>query len=407
MNMLLKISWRNIWRNRQRSVIMILAITAGLWGGLFAAALAMGLIDQRFRTGIEQEFSHVQIHNPEFLKENNPKYFIDISPEIFDRLRDDQHVQAFSGRTLVNGMIATANQTKGINIMGIDPDQEAETTSLDQNLIEGNYLDETVRNPVLIGRSLAESMKAGVGSRVVLTFQDLDNELVSVACRINGIFQTANTMFDESNIYMLQSDLNELLGDENIVNQIAIVLEDYRESDSFVEGLRTVYPDLTIRTWAEISPQLSLYYQMGMTMFLIILIIILMALAFGLLNTMLMSVFERIRELGMLMSIGMSKRRVFLMIVFETIFLTITGAIVGMLVGVTTIKMVSKNGINLAPLGGDTLQDFGFEPVIYPFLDGSLIVYLTLLIILTALLTGIYPALKAIRLQPAEAVRPI
>jgi putative ABC transport system permease protein len=407
MNMLLKISWRNIWRNRQRSVIMILAITAGLWGGLFAAALAMGLIDQRFRTGIEQEFSHVQIHNPEFLKENNPKYFIDISPEIFDRLRDDQHVQAFSGRTLVNGMIATANQTKGINIMGIDPDQEAETTSLDQNLIEGNYLDETVRNPVLIGRSLAESMKAGVGSRVVLTFQDLDNELVSVACRINGIFQTANTMFDESNIYMLQSDLNELLGDENIVNQIAIVLEDYRESDSFVEGLRTVYPDLTIRTWAEISPQLSLYYQMGMTMFLIILIIILMALAFGLLNTMLMSVFERIRELGMLMSIGMSKRRVFLMIVFETIFLTITGAIVGMLVGVTTIKMVSKNGINLAPLGGDTLQDFGFEPVIYPFLDGSLIVYLTLLVILTALLTGIYPALKAIRLQPAEAVRPI
>ena len=406
MNMLIKISWRNIWRNRQRSVIMILAITAGLWGGLLAASIAMGLIDQRFRTGIEQEFSHVQIHNPEFLKDNSPKYSINNFQEIFNRLEDDAQVQAFSGRTLVNGMIATANQTKGINILGIDPDKEPATTNLDKNVIEGNFLDETMRNPVLIGKRLAESMKAGIGSRVVLTFQDLDNELVSVACRVSGIFQTANTMFDESNIYLLQSDLNELLGSENLINQIAIVLEDYRESDPFVEALKPIYPDLTIRTWAEISPQLSLYYQMGMTMFIIILIIILMALAFGLLNTMLMSVFERIRELGVLMSIGMSKKRVFLMIVIETVFLTLTGALVGMLTGFATIKLVSNKGINLAPLGGDTLQDFGFDPVIYPQLEGSLIIYLTILVILTALLTGIYPALKAIRLQPAEAVRP-
>jgi putative ABC transport system permease protein len=406
MNMLIKISWRNIWRNRQRSVIMILAITAGLWGGLFAASIAMGLIDQRFRTGIEQEFSHVQIHNPEFLRDNSPKYSIDNFREIFDQLDDEMQVKAFSGRTLVNGMIATANQTKGINILGIDPDKEPATTNLDKNVIEGNFLDETMRNPVLIGKRLAESMKAGIGSRVVLTFQDLDNELVSVACRVSGIFQTANTMFDESNIYLLQSDLNELLGSENLINQIAIVLEDYRESDPFVEALKPIYPDLTIRTWAEISPQLSLYYQMGMTMFLIILIIILMALAFGLLNTMLMSVFERIRELGMLMSIGMSKKRVFLMIVFETVFLTITGALVGMLTGFATIRVVSNKGINLASVGGDTLQDFGFDPVIYPQLDGSLIIYLTVLVILTALFTGIYPALKAIRLQPAEAVKP-
>ena len=406
MNMLIKISWRNIWRNRQRSVIMILAITAGLWGGLLAASIAMGLIDQRFRTGIEQEFSHVQIHNPEFLKDNSPKYSINNFQEIFNRLEDDAQVQAFSGRTLVNGMIATANQTKGINILGIDPDKEPATTNLDKNIIEGNFLDETMRNPVLIGKRLAESMKAGIGSRVVLTFQDLDNELVSVACRVSGIFQTANTMFDESNIYLLQSDLNELLGSENLINQIAIVLEDYRESDPFVEALKPIYPDLTIRTWAEISPQLSLYYQMGMTMFIIILIIILMALAFGLLNTMLMSVFERIRELGVLMSIGMSKKRVFLMIVIETVFLTLTGALVGMLTGFATIGAVSNKGINLAPLGGDTLQDFGFDPVIYPQLEGSLIIYLTILVILTALLTGIYPALKAIRLQPAEAVRP-
>jgi putative ABC transport system permease protein len=118
-----------------------------------------------------------------------------------------------------------------------------------------------------------------------------------------------------------------------------------------------------------------------------------------------MSVFERVRELGMLMSIGMSKKRVFLMILFETIFLTISGAICGILVGIATIESLKYQGIDLTAVGGDSLNNFGFEPVVYPQLDPSFYVFLTILVIITAIFTGIYPALKAIRLRPAEAVR--
>jgi putative ABC transport system permease protein len=153
MIMLLKISWRNIWRNRQRSIIMILAITAGLWGGLFAASIAMGLIDQRFRTGIEQEFSHVQIHNPDFLKDNSPKYSDNSGCEIFNQLEDDAQVQAFSGRTRVNGMIATANQTNGMTILGIDPDKEPATTSLDKICNRWRTSWMKPWNPVLMGKT--------------------------------------------------------------------------------------------------------------------------------------------------------------------------------------------------------------------------------------------------------------
>lgn len=405
MNMLLKISWRNIWRNGQRSITMVLAIAAGLWGGIFAASIAMGLMDQRFRTGIEQEFSHVQMHSPDFLTDASVRHNIEPWPAISQKLSSDSRVSAYTGRTIVNGMVTTANLTRGINIIGINPSTEAATTQLDQNIAEGDYLDEKTQNPLLIGKSLAEKMKARVGSRIVLTFQDADNELISIACRVTGIFQTANSMYDEMNLYIHQSDLNNYAGEQDIVSEVAVLLNDLELAGSFAQDYQKEYPALTIRTWAELSPQLAFYNQMGMTMFIIILIIILLALAFGLLNTMLMSVFERTRELGMLMSVGMNKQRIFSMILLETIFLTLTGALAGSVLALITLGLLSNRGINLAVVGGDSLQNFGFDPVIYPGVDSSFFAILAVLFILTAVLTAVYPALKALRLRPAEAVR--
>ncbi|MFN2395287.1 MAG: ABC transporter permease [Bacteroidales bacterium] len=402
---LLKISWRNVWRNRQRSTTMILAITAGLWGGLFAASIAMGLMNQRFETGIEQEISHVQIHNPEYIAERNPEYNITNWEELYNQLDTAEVVMHYSGRSLVNGMIGSANLTKGITIMGVDPEKEAKTSNLENNVIDGKYFSNSNQPDILIGRSLSDKLKIQTGSRVVLTFQDLENEIVSVACRVSGIFRTANTMFDESNVYMRQTDLNQLLGKQNIVNQIAIILNDYELSQEFADKYDEKYPELTVRPWLEISPQMGFYYEMGMAMFMIILIIILLALAFGLLNTMLMSVFERIRELGILMSIGMNKKRIFMMILFETIFLTLTGAIIGMLAGHFTVNILRKNGIDFAAVGGDALNQYGFETVVYPELSSSFYIMLTVLVIFTAVATGIYPAIKAIKLKPAEAAR--
>ncbi|MFN3554539.1 MAG: ABC transporter permease [Bacteroidales bacterium] len=402
---MIKISWRNIWRNPLRSFTMIIAIMAGLWGGLFAASLAGGLISQRFKTGVEQEFSHLQIHDPEFIIEHHPQFVIEDAEKIARHLNQDKLVRAYSARSMVNGMLASANLTNGVNVRGIDPEMETATTGLGSNIVAGEYLSHELRNPVLIGHALATRMKVEPGSRVVLTFQDLNNELVSVACRVAGIFRTANSMFDEQNIYMMHRDLNALLGRDEIVNEIAIVLEDLEQADAFAQNYRELFPQYTTRTWAELSPQMALYTQMGMTMFMVILFIILLALAFGLLNTMLMSVFERVKELGMLMSIGMSKGRVFSMILFETIFLTLTGASLGMLLGWATTSWLGNRGMNLAVVGGDSLESFGFEAMIYPELEPSFYAILTLLVIFTALATAIYPALKALRLRPAEAVR--
>ncbi len=394
-----------MWRNRQRSIVMIIAVMVGLWGGIFAASLMFGLLNQRFKSSIEQQVSHVQIHHSEFLRDYNVKYFIQRWDDLKVELSEDNDVLAFSGRAKVSGMIRTATLTAGVNIMGVCPQMEANTTSLDENIIDGNYLDKEFRNPALIGESLADKVNARIGSRIVLTFQDVDGELGAASFRVAGIYRTAATAWDERHVFVLQDELNELLGYEKIVNEVGILTDDHEKADAFAGRYQELYPDLEVRTWAEISPELAFLQEMAGMMYVIILIVILLALAFGLLNTMLMAVIERIKELGMLMAIGMNKKRIFAMILLETTFLSLTGAILGMAVGYTTTSVLSRKGIDLSAVGGDALKDYGFDAVVYPVFEPGVFVIITVLVILTALFTSIFPALKALRLKPAEAVQ--
>ncbi len=405
MKLLPTIAWRNIWRNRQRSIVMIIAIAAGLWGGLVATSIMVGLVSKRFETGIEQHVSHIQVNHPEFLIDRNVEFYINEWEELKHYLDDHPEIVAFSGRTLVNAMLATANLTSGVQVIGIDPEMEAMTSSIDKNITEGSYFEEDLRNPLLIGQRLAEKVKARTGSRIVLTFQDMDNELTSATFRVAGIFQTANSVWDEHNVFVLQDDINEYIGYTGQVNAINILLDDHRLSGDFAERMKEAFPAMEVRMWAEVAPELAFLNEMAGFMMYIILTIILLALAFGLLNTMLMSVFERIRELGMLMAIGMNKRKLFSMIMLETVFLALSGAAAGMLVAWATVKTLGRSGIDLTVIGGDSLADLGFDAMVHPQLDLASYAGLTVLVMVCAVLTAIYPALKALRLQPAEAVK--
>jgi putative ABC transport system permease protein len=405
MFLILKISWRNIWRNPKRSLVMIISIAVGLWGGIFVSSLSFGLLEQRFITSIEQHISHIQVHHPEFLKERNVKFRIADYESLHQFLTESRQVKAFSGRSVLYGMLGAANLTQGVNIIGIDPAMEARTTRLDQNLLTGEFFGEENRNSILIGKKLADKTKVQERSRIVLTFQNAEGELVSGAFRVAGIFQSSNAMFDEMNVYVTQNDIGKYIGSGFTVNEVAIVMEDPENVLMMCDQIKTQFPEHTVRNWAEISPELSYLQEMAGMMLTIILSIILFALAFGLVNTMLMSVFERIRELGMLMAVGMNKRKVFAMIFWETTYLTFLGALVGIVFAIVTITLFRHKGLDLSAVGGDSLNDFGFSSVIYPHLEPGFFLTIALLVFLTAILTSVYPTLKALKLKPSEAIR--
>jgi putative ABC transport system permease protein len=405
MKTLLKISWRNVWRNKARSTVIILAIGCGLWGGTFATALMTGLIEQKFNSTIKNQVSHIQVHHPEFIREHLTEYEVIDHEALVAELDNNDKVLSFSARTLVNGMIANASMTSGVEIYGIDADQENRTTRFKDALTEGDYFESVSRNPILIGAKLAEKMKIKIGNRIVLTFQDISGEITSASFRVSGIYRTSNTMNDGRNVYVKKNDLLRLLGKNEVVNEVAILLHHMEDVTAMRADLQSKFSGNKIRTWAEISPDLSFLNEFSGLMMMILLIIILMALAFGLLNTMLMTIFERTRELGVLISIGMSKKRVFLMILLETTFLVISGSLLGSLLGALTVNSANSNGVDLTSFGADAMSDFGFAPIIYPSLDPSYYLYLALLVLLTAFLASVYPAFKALKLNPADAVR--
>ena len=405
MGTLLKISWRNVWRNKARSVVIILAVGFGLWGGISTTAFLNGMVTQMIDNGIKKQVSHLQIHNPEFLKERQSEFVLGSVAEIMDELDNSDLVQAYSPRTLTNGMLATASMTSGVEIYGIYADQENSTTSLGGSVIEGDYFTSMAKNQILIGAKLAKKMKVAPGNRVVLTFQDLDGNITSAAFRISGIYRTSNSMNDERFVYVKNEDITILKGDNAGINEIAVLLHDIENVNSFRDELKAGFPENEVRSWAEISPDLSMMHEMSGISMMILLIIILMAMAFGLLNTMLMTIFERTREIGVLMAVGMNKLRVFMMILLETGFLVFTGSLFGVFLGNLTIAVTRRTGIDLTSVGGDTFSDFGIDPVVYPSLNAEFYLNLLILVVITAVLSSIYPAYKALRMNPADAIR--
>ena len=405
MKTIIVISWRNVWRNKPRSLTILLAIAVGLWGGIFATSISAGMMKQRFTSSIETQVSHLQLHNPLFLKDDNIRYGIHRADQIERVLAQDSSVKAFSSRTIVNGMIATATLTKGVRILGINPAQEAATTRLSTTVISGTYLAAGGRNPVLIGKKLADKLRLKPGSRIILTFTDVEGEIVSASFRVQGIIRTNHSMLDETQVYVRQHDLQSLTGGESIVNEIAVLLHDLARVNFVVEALRAQFPENETRFWGQLSPDLLYMNEMAGASLMVLLVIIMLALAFGLLNTMMMTVFERTRELGMLMAVGMNKIRVFTMILLETTFLTITGALAGGILSGITIYITSHTGIDFSGVGGNTLSDYGISATVYPELFPGFAENIVLLVLLTSVLSALYPAMKALKLRPSEAIR--
>lgn len=401
------IAWRNIWRNKTRSGVIILSVTLGLWGGIFIMALSAGVSEQRKEDVIYNYLSHMQIHHPEFGDERQIEDVIPYGEQVWKKVLEQPHVAHATARTLSIGMANSPNDAAGVQIIGIWPESERTVTNMAQQIKEGTYFEQEMRNPVVIGAALADQLDINLRSKVVLTFQDSTNNIVAGAFRVQGIFETASTEFDKGMVYVRAHDMARLMETEPLVHEVAILVEEEEEQLATVQSdLQAAFPQLAVENWKQLSPELR-YLDEAMDYFLYIFIaVILLALAFGLVNTMLMAVLERTRELGMLMAIGMNKGRVFSMIVLETLYLALFGGILGIGLSTATIAYFAKSGIYL-PMVEEGMSSYGMSATLYPILDWSYFPGLIAMVLFFALLSAIYPAYKALKLKPVVAIRKI
>lgn len=404
--MLVTIAWRNVWRNKARSAVVIGGMVVGIWALTFGGSFFRSFLISYIQESIRHETSNGQIHNPEFGQDFNIQYTIENAESIIDYLRKSENVEATASRSIVNGMISSARQATGVKIIGVDPADESRVTTLDSLVEEGEYFVNIGNNPVLIGKKLSEKLKVKVKSRVVLTFQDIHGNITAGRFRVAGILHATSVAINEMSAYVRRDDLNRLMGRQHAVHEIAYTTVEGSDDAAVAAHLSAQFPDQKVESWRELSPALVFMEQWMASSLKVLIFIIMAALAFGIINTMLMAVLERIRELGVLMALGMKRSRVFLMIMLETIFLSVAGGPLGLFAGYLTTSWLGKHGIDLTDYS-EGLEAIGYKSILYPVLSYEDYIQIVAGVLITALVASVYPAWKAVRFEPVDAIHSI
>lgn len=404
--MLVKISWRNIWRNKARSIVVISSIVVGVWALLFGTGFMNGFMVGYSADIIEHDISNIQVHNSQFSSDFDVNYFIEDGEIKAQEIDTWDGVKAVTTRMISNGMVSSPQKSAGVQIRGIDVENEARVTGLDSMLVEGKYFEGVKRNPIIIGSKMAKNMKVKLRSKVVLTFTDANGDVTAGAFRIVGIVKSASISINELYAYVRQEDIAGLIGVGNQVHEIAVLTDHHYDENIIQEKYKALFPEDKIETWEEVAPELKFMQEMYGSMLYFLMGIIMTALVFGIVNTMLMAVLERTKELGILMAIGMNRTRVFFMIMIETIFLALIGAPIGLAFGGLTVLYYSINGVDLSNYS-EGLEAFGYSSILYPYLAPDVYPIVMIAVIITEIVAALYPAWKAINLKPVEAIHSI
>ncbi len=402
--MLIKIASRNIWRSQKRSLIIIIAVSFGLWAGIFMTAFYNGVIEQRINTAISSELSHMQLHHPEFRKDHEIKYFLPEGRKTLQKITRDSLIKKASGRVIIQGMIASAAGSSGITINGIMPEEENLLTHLSRKMIKGSYFSSNKNNEIILSERVRKKLKLDLNKKAILTFQDVDGNLASAAFRIKAVYKTVNAPYDDSNVFVKITDVDSLGGIPNQINEIGVLLKSSNTLEEVQHKLKQKFPETEIQNWKEIAPELGYTVSVGDKMMFIFMGIIMLALGFGIVNTMMMAVLERTREIGMLMALGMNKFKIFMMIVLETFFLILAGCPIGIVLALVTVGITQRTGIDFSQYS-EVYSSFGYSPIFYPNLSLRQLGIMILLVVITAFISALFPARKALQLNPAESFK--
>jgi len=401
--MLLKLAWRNLWRNKLRTSIILLAMVVGLMGVISMMGFMTGMMDSMLHNAITWQTSHLQIHNKAWLE--NPEINDTlVGPEkliaTLDRMPE---VSAYSPRFVTNGMVASARSSSGIRINGIAPELEKTITPLASNVVEEHWFSDQGRNPVLVSTKTASKLRLKLGSKVVITFTNGAGEVTGAAFRVKGLFATPSNAFDKANVYVRQSDLKLLAGMTGI-HEIAILLHDINNISKVQQQLQAISaPQNQVRDWMQLLPMMAAILASTGTSNAIMLGIFVMAMGFGIVNIMLMSVFERTREFGVLMAVGMQKHKLFSLILLETSLLGLSGACLGLACSWLLIQGLQVTGINLSAMA-EGLSAYGVDSLLIPRVAASDYLLTFATVVVVTVVAAFYPAWQILKRRPVDAM---
>jgi putative ABC transport system permease protein len=410
---LVRIAWRNLWRGWRRSAVVLSAVAVGLCACLVLIGWSHGWVRQMADTAVSTRLSLLAVHAAGYQED----------PDVALSLADDgaplaQAIARFPGahvspRVLGDGLAQSARQNARISLFGVDPAREAQVSMVGDCFREGGFPQATAEGGaralpgVAVGRELADTLRIRLGEKIVL---HTPGENGLGAFRVSGIFRTPSAGFDKTSVFIRLEDAQRLLGIPGRVHELAIALDDPRQLPELIAFARAELPrrspgeSLEILPWKEREPRLAAMLELMANTAWIAYATMFAGMAFGIANALLMSVYERIREFGVLRSLGLPARDLVWLVLLESLALTVGGTLLGVGVGAAAVALLSRVGIDLA-LFSESMAQFGAGARVYPQLEHADFWSPVGLALLTALLAAIWPAWHAARLRPAEALR--
>ncbi len=399
----LRMAWCNLWRNTRRTII-----TGGAIGlGLAAMILSLGWFNGMNRHLIEtvtlSGMGEAQIHAPGFRKTRDVELVIPDGPAVLQRVESTEGVAGASPRLYAIGLLAMGDRSANVEVIGIDTRREPKVTNWHRRLIAGRY--PAKGNEVVIGRDLADELEVEVGSRLVLTMADAKTgDMNSLLLKVAGVVFTNNPTLDKRSALLPLATVRKGLGLEGGIHEIAL---DIDAPSLKIEDLKPVLdrldaPGLEVSAWQDLSPVVASLGDLQDVYMALTLAIIFIIIAFGIVNTMSMSLIERFREFGILRAIGAAPLRLAWLILAEAASLGVVGCAMGLGLGVAIHGVLAKVGINLGQLEALGVT---FETPVYPSLDVAGVAEITVVFLILTPLVAIFPAARAARVDVIRALR--
>jgi len=399
------IAYRDLIRNRRRSLLTLVAVGLGMVVVLFMSGLLSGMISNSLADSIHLRTGHLQLRAESYEIEKMSllsKDLISDSDQLAAKATALSEVQSATPVLWTNGILSTVRESLGLQVTGIDP-TAAFYAPIRDGMVAGSYLNPDSRNEILLGQRLANEMKISVGDRVSLTIGNADGEPQEAIFTVAGLFATGMPGYDQSTIFIPLSRLQAITGVGNRASSVIIMLHNRDDVAKVVNALQT--PGIKSLTWEDLNSALLEVAKTGASFYYLIYIIVILVVAVLIANTLLMSVFERTREIGILTALGMKGRQIMLMFLLEASALAWAGIAVGVMFGYAVVAYIAKVGI---PIGDDTAalagQTFALRSKMYTEFDPGQAVILSLLMFGIVAFVSLYPAWFAARLEPVEAL---
>lgn len=402
----LRIAWRNIWRNPRRTGVILIAVIIGVWSMVFLGALMRGIVEGMVHHSIDTLTGHIQIHQTDYPDDPSVDHSIEDPSEVEAVLsRDLSPESRWTQRVRVTAVANNARHTRGVTLVGITPQREARVSFIGTAVTRGRYLKSEDPHAILVGQSLADQFETVLGHKLILMSQDASGQIASRAFRIRGIFQAEMEATEENYVFVSRQAAQNMLELGEAVSEIAIRLPEHGAAEQTAQRLQSSLADwdLSVRSWREARPLLSAYLHLYDMFILIWFIVVFVAMGFGIVNTTLMAVFERMHEFGLLKALGMRPGRIIRGILTEAFFILVLGMLIGNLLGFMSCWILSFNGIDLSALA-EGVEYAGMSRVIFPVIRFKDIVSANLVVSLLGLLVCLYPAVKAARFTPIQAM---